>query len=407
MIQEKQGLSGNLNVKQSLNGSLNNSVIYVDPITQEKEVTPTKEIQEIKPDIGYTGLSKVIVDGYKLNVRTKTITQNGTYKAEDDNLDGYSEVEVDAGKYAPKCISFYQCPNVDLTYEIENLDINNMTSLAFMFYYSKLTSLNLKGFVKSNISSLASMFSNSNSLKTINMSEWDVSNVTDISHIFNNCSQLLNVDDFSKLKFSKLKNINGMFNGCQALTGELIVPEMDISECTDFTNIFNSCYVSKITNIENWNTSNVTNMMQSFGGCYNLEKLDISNWNTSNVTSMYQTFSSCRKLTDLSEINCLKVDLPGFMFNSCTELTNFGGLKDLGNGFSTSLSANSRKLDLSSSTKLTEQSLINVLNKLYDIATKGCKTQQVVLGSTNLAKLTSEEGQQALENATAKGWTIS
>lgn len=407
MIQEKQGLSGNLNVKQSLNGSLNNSVIYVDPITQEKEVTPTKEIQEIKPDIGYTGLSKVIVDGYKLNVGTKTITQNGTYKAEDDNLDGYSEVEVDAGKYAPKFISFYQCPNFDLTYEIENLDISNMTSLSGMFNYAKVETLDLKGFVKSNISSLASMFANASFLKSINMSEWDVSNVTDISYIFSNCSQLLNVEDFSKLKFSKLKNINGMFSGCKALTGELIVPEMDISECTDFTNIFNSCYVSKITNIENWNTSNVTNMMQSFNGCYNLEKLDISNWDTSNVTSMYQTFSYCRKLTDLSEINCLKVDGCSYIFNSCRELTNLGGLKDLGNGFSTSLSANTRKLDLSSSTKLTEQSLINVLNKLYDIATKGCKTQQVVLGSTNLAKLTSEEGQQALENATAKGWTIS
>ena len=42
MIEEKLKLSGNLNIKKSLNGNLNNSVIYIDPITQEKEVTPTK-----------------------------------------------------------------------------------------------------------------------------------------------------------------------------------------------------------------------------------------------------------------------------------------------------------------------------------------------------------------------------
>ena len=65
------------------------------------------------------------------------------------------------------------------------------------------------------------------------------------------------------------------------------------------------------------------------------------------------------------------------------------------------------KLVLTSSTKLTEQSIINILNNLYDIATKGCNAQQVVLGSTNLAKLTSEEGQTALNNAQAKAWTIS
>ena len=68
---------------------------------------------------------------------------------------------------------------------------------------------------------------------------------------------------------------------------------------------------------------------------------------------------------------------------------------------------NNYKLDLSSCTALTEQSLINVLTNLYDIKTKGCKAQQVVLGTTNLAKLTSEEGQTALTNATAKGWTVS
>ena len=93
---------------------------------QEKEVTPTKEIQQIKADQQYDGLSKVVVnaipDEYiipsgeinisqngtydvtdKINaivnipekkLGSKIITENGTYKATDDNLDGYSEVEV-------------------------------------------------------------------------------------------------------------------------------------------------------------------------------------------------------------------------------------------------------------------------------------------------------------------------
>ena len=44
---------------------------------------------------------------------------------------------------------------------------------------------------------------------------------------------------------------------------------------------------------------------------------------------------------------------------------------------------------------------------LYDIKTKGCNVQQVILGSTNLAKLTSAEGQAALTRATNYGWTVS
>ena len=79
MIREKKKLTGNLNTKQSLNGSLSNSVVYVSPITQEKEVTPTREIQEVTPDIGYTSLSKVKVNGYTPYVASKNITSKSTY----------------------------------------------------------------------------------------------------------------------------------------------------------------------------------------------------------------------------------------------------------------------------------------------------------------------------------------
>ena len=94
---------------------------------QEKEVIPTKEVQEIVADKTYDGLSRVTVQSIpneyivpsgeieftqngtydvtdkasaKVNIKekvlgTKTITSNGTYKATDDNLDGYSEVIAD------------------------------------------------------------------------------------------------------------------------------------------------------------------------------------------------------------------------------------------------------------------------------------------------------------------------
>ena len=45
----------------------------------------------------------------------------------------------------------------------------------------------------------------------------------------------------------------------------------------------------------------------------------------------------------------------------------------------------------------------NKINNLYDIATKGCNTQKLVLGNTNIAKLTAEE----VAIGTSKGWSIS
>lgn len=60
-----------------------------------KGITPTKELA-----ITSNGTYNVIdyatanVNVPEKQLGTKTITENGTYKATDDNLDGYSEVEV-------------------------------------------------------------------------------------------------------------------------------------------------------------------------------------------------------------------------------------------------------------------------------------------------------------------------
>ena len=91
--------------------------------------------------------------------------------------------------------------------------------------------------------------------------------------------------------------------------------------------------------------------------------------------------------------------------HNSNKLTNLGGFKDLGKAYSTTQSANyhAYTLNLSGCNNLTHESLMNVINNLYDIASIGVQPQKLQLGSTNLAKLTDEE--KAI--ATNKGWTVS
>ena len=227
----------------------------------------------------------------------------------------------------------------------------------------------------------------------------DTSNVTRMDNMF---SYSTNLTTIPQIDTSNVTRMDNMFSYCTNLT---TIPQIDTSNVTNMGQMFHNC--TNLTTIPQIDTSSVTNMTYMFGFCKNLTT--IPQIDTSSVTNMNFMFNDSTNLTTIPQLNGEKLTTIAGAFSFCKSLENFNGIINLGQEYSTTENANnsSYKLNLSDSTKLTEQSIINILNNLYDIATKGCNTQQVVLGSTNLAKLTSKEGQTALTNATAKGWTIS
>lgn len=227
----------------------------------------------------------------------------------------------------------------------------------------------------------------------------DTSKVTNMKNMFSSCYSLTTIP---QLDTSEVTNMYNMFYSCYSLT---TIPLLDTSKVTDMENMFRSCY--SLTKIPLLDTSNVTNMNSMFNDCHSLKT--IPQLDTSKVTNMYVMFYGCYSLKTIPLLDTSKVTNTGAMFFRCYSLSNLGGFLNLGKDYLISQSANydNYELDLSYANVLTEQSIINVLNNLYDIKTKGCQSQKVVLGSNNLAKLTSEEGQQALSNSQAKGWSIS
>ena len=449
------------NAKTSIKTSIENKGVIVGDGTID---TYASKINEISTSSAVLG--------------TKTITENGTYKAIDDNLDGYSEVNVQlkgtepqftghydteglrqigwtdeeieyynqngvqwnssednyfkltqtelAGddskntRFLPKSSTLTHFKNYNKLFAIPNINTNNNIGMSSMFQncYSLTT---IPQFDTSNKTNMNNMFQNCFSLTTI--PQLDTNNVTDMSNMFSSCHSLITIP---QLNTGKVINMDNMFSSCRSL---ITIPLLDTSKVTTMNNMFLECYslktipqlnVSKVTNMHSMfsycyslkiipllDTSSVTNMSSMFNGCYSL--ITIPQLDTSSVIYMDSMFGNCYSLTMIPQLDTSSVTSIGNMFYNCSSPETLGGFLNLGQAYSTTSSANysNYKLNLSTCTKLTEQSLINVLTNLYDIATKGCKTQQVILGSTNLAKLTSEEGQQALSNAQTKGWTVS
>lgn len=93
-----------------------------------------------------------------------------------------------------------------------------------------------------NCHTMQNMFANRDSLQSLDLSNWDVSNVKDMLFMFFNCISLRSL------------------------------------------------------NISNWDVSNVRYMQFIFYNCDSLQSLDLSNWDVSNAINMFGMFDNCDSL---------------------------------------------------------------------------------------------------------------
>ena len=85
----------------------------------------------------------------------------------------------------------------------------------------------------------------------------------------------------------------GIFEGTNFVY--IDVSNWDVSNVTDMNSVFWDCTSLKKLDLSNWDVFNVEDMAGMFCGCKSLKELDLSNWDVSNVGSMNTMFDGCKK----------------------------------------------------------------------------------------------------------------
>ncbi len=128
--------------------------------------------------------------------------------------------------YAPKsCYQLfnpagsYITPSFTAVKEIvfSNFDTSNVTDMSGMFEYcNSLVSLNLSGFDTQNVGYMTEMFRYCSSLKALDLNSFDTANVMDMDGMFWECNSLasLNVTSFDT---SNVASMGSMFDACNSL----------------------------------------------------------------------------------------------------------------------------------------------------------------------------------------------
>ena len=172
-----------------------------------------------------------------------------------------------------KRISKYKNNINDYAYKNEkeikdNIEIKIDEKIIKFTYYYKF---NTKGkykiiySFKNNLSKTCYLFYDCNSLTNLNLSNFNTTNVIDMSHMFEGCNSLTNLN-LSNFNTTNVNNMTCMFGFCTSLTN---------------------------LNLSNFNTTNVNNMNAMFKGCKSLKNLNLSNFNIANVNDMSYMFEGC------------------------------------------------------------------------------------------------------------------
>ena len=116
------------------------------------------------------------------------------------------------------------------------------------------------------------------------LSEWDVSNVTDMGSLFERAHTFNG--DLSRWNVSNVTNMEGMFTGAFQFNGDL--SKWDVSNVTNMDRMF---WGAKNFNgdLSEWDVSNVTSMESMFESASKFNQ-DLSRWDVSNVTNMEDMF---------------------------------------------------------------------------------------------------------------------
>ena len=215
------------------------------------------------------------------------------------------------------------------TLDVSNFETSQVTDMSSMFdACSGLQTLDVSNFDTSQVTNMRGMFFLCTGLQTLDVSNFDTSQVTDMNNMFAGCKALQTLD-LSNFNTNQVTDMAGMFSSCDKIQ-TVNVSNFDTSQVTNMRGMFSHCWELQALDVTKFDTSQVTNMSSMFYGCSGLQTLDVSNFDTSQVTSMGGMFIGCRGLQtlDVSNFDTSQVINMSSMFADCRglqtlDITNF------------------------------------------------------------------------------------
>ena len=194
--------------------------------------------------------------------------------------------------------------------------IANEDSSYLFFNFTNIQSIEFNdNFDTSNVTDMSGMFQGTNNLLTLNLNHFNTSKVTNMSAMFSmwnnvdqgNSSGKMTELDVSNFDTSNVINMRSIFAHNTSLTSIKGLENFNTNKLVDMQGIFYRCFKINKLNLCSFNTKNATNMTALFAQTSSLEKVYVGpNWVTANATTTNMWTGS--KISAVTQSNNCMID---------------------------------------------------------------------------------------------------
>ena len=281
-IKEIDKIKSSLKKFESLNNSFQKVNQYIQSMNNNNYI-------EIEVFINDEDLGKDII----------LLKQWDTYKY----FKNFEPEDIDIIIYGEKIPAKYKDINNELNEDNMNFEMEKNVSEILNTKYSFYYNFSRKGYhsikieFKKKLISCENLFLNCERITSINLSNFDCSQVTSCSGMFSGCISLKSID-FGKLDFSLVTSFKNMFYNCQNLP-EINLFNFNTKNALTFESMFKRCFNLKNIDVSNFNLLKCQKIEGMFMLCQSITEIDLMKWNMYNISSyqgISELFYGCKNL---------------------------------------------------------------------------------------------------------------
>ena len=236
-----------------------------------------------------------------------------------DNFTSCTSIDTtgwDTSKVTNMSLIFYNCPVLQ-SIDVSNFDTSNIGSMQNMFYGDEsLTEIIGMSKLVKGASNIGNLFKDCALLTTLDVSEWDTSNVSQCFGMFDGLTNLTSiVGNISNLVTSKVTNLERMFRNTSS----------NVSDTKALEVLKNKLQ----SEMANWDTSNVIRMNNMFYNCNIFDEINLSTFNTSKLIYAKNMFSYNDKIETINGLSITSTTKDiSYMFKNTSNLKTISGISN-------------------------------------------------------------------------------